>query len=477
MDEPTRVQNADERFRAIAQRWDKARGAYRLARRLEHPDGLLPAAVIEGLVADAFEGAEADDETAFVAWVRAHAVDLAITTLNGAALRALRHGAWDDAMALASEVNARENADLLAQRLFDAARAQRSTLEGETERWLRDRFCAMPFEQIETRNNGDVHLCCPAWLPVPVGQMREPDAAFWNSARALEIRRSILDGDFSHCSRWHCPRIAERRLPRRQEVPERLREVVVERRVVRAEPPSRVILSHDRSCNISCPSCRTKTIMLSRAASTALDDLVDNAFVELIGSAGQIKVTGSGDPFASRHFRRLLRRLSRTPGPPRRLQIHSNGLLLDERTWRALELDEQVGSVWISTDAARADTYAVVRRGGDFAKLRRNLDFLAQQRRAGAFDFFRLDFVVQQRNYAEMAEMVELAEAVAADLVYFSRIRNWGTFEASAFMGHDVCHESHPEHERLLEHLRDPRLGSPKLRFGSVAPLVERART
>ena len=36
----------------------------------------------------------------------------------------------------------------------------------------------------------------------------------WNSSGAQEIRRSILDGDYSYCSRTLCPMIANDNLPR-----------------------------------------------------------------------------------------------------------------------------------------------------------------------------------------------------------------------------------------------------------------------
>jgi hypothetical protein len=140
--------------------------------------------------------------------------DLSRIALNTAAFLALRAGAWDTARDLAREVVARDHHDLMAQRLIDAAQERSPDLETETDRWLRGRTCNAPFRQIETRADMAVHICCSAWQPVPIGRIgAQTETPFWNSDAAREIRRSVTEGDFTHCSRWHCPSIAARRLP------------------------------------------------------------------------------------------------------------------------------------------------------------------------------------------------------------------------------------------------------------------------
>jgi hypothetical protein len=447
---------------------------------MEHPEGHTPRAFCEALIDATFPEAAGPEADAFVDWAAAHLCDLGLVTLNAAALMAVRRRAWTRAADLASEVNARDHHDLLAQRVFDAAQEKSPTLQCAADEWLKSRFCAAPFDVIETRATGDIHFCCSAWQPAPIGKLGGDRDAFWNSPRAQEIRRSILEGDFSHCSRWHCPHIAERRLPAREKArsagAKPHRDVINARATRLASRPARVVLSHDRSCNISCPSCRSKVIMLKRWETEALNAMVAGTFFDLIASARSIKITGSGDAFASHHFRYLIKRLTSEPGPARRLQIHTNGLLFTERTWCELNLWENVDSVWVSIDATRAETYAKTRRGGMFERLMTNLEFLGTMRRAGAFNELRLDFVVQRLNYEEAPEVVDLANRIGADGVYFLLLRNWGTFSANEFRIHDVCHPEHPEHARLLERLSDPRLVSRGVELGSLAPLVRKAR-
>lgn len=407
----------------------------------------------------------------FVYWAVSHRADLKVVVLLSAGWLGLQQGNWQATETLGREVVGRDHHDLLAQRLIDAALEQSTELETETDRWLKTRVCNAPFREIETRTNGQVHFCCSAWQPVPIGRLDTSDAdGFWNSERAREIRRSVQDGDYTHCSRWHCPSIAGRRLPQRKpDTPKRDLRVT--------EGPQRVILSHDRSCNISCPSCRTKLINLPHKETTKLNDIFEAHVLPMVQHAKTIKVTGSGDPFGSRHFRHLLGRLTAMDATGRRIQLHTNGLLANERAWNELNLWENISSVWISIDAAQPETYSVLRRGGNFDTLVENLKFLGALNTRGDIDTLRLDFVVQHANYLEMRDFVDLAKDVGADGVYFLRLRNWGHVPSEEFRKQDVCSPDHPEHGRLLDELRDDRFVSNAVELGSMTQLVERARS
>ena len=461
---------------AVLAAWNTRRPAYLRARRLADGPDITPRSIVEALVVDAEAALDAPSLDALPAWALAARRRVEIVALNAAGLMALHQSDFGTAAALAAEANARDHHDLYAQRLSDAAAAQTAALEGEVDAWLADRFCAAPFQQIETRANGAVHFCCSAWQPAPIGTITEGSNAFWNSASAREIRRSIHDGDFSHCSRWHCPMIAARRLPRREEAMRHSDRAIAadvrERRLEVEASPARVILSHDRSCNLSCPSCRDRLIQIDHSETRALDQIFEGSLLKLVAGARSIKVTGSGDPFGSRHFRSVLRRLTAAGPPQRRLQLHTNGQLCNERAWNELGLWGHVDKVWVSVDAAEPATYSELRRGGTFETLLENLAFLGRVRKADGFNWFRLDFVVQRRNYTEMGDFVDLARRVGADAVYFLRLRNWGHTAPDEFRAMDICDPVHVEHERFRRHLADPRLASPSVEQGSLATLI-----
>ena len=325
---------------------------------------------------------------------------------------------------------------------------------------LAGRFCPAPFENLETAPDGKVYVCCPAWLPVPIGNVGadSPDR-IWNSEAARAIRASILDGSYRYCSRVHCPRITSRSLPTREAVTARRhRTILAEGRTWMAQGPRRVALSHDRSCNLSCPSCRTEVILARKEKQERLDAMAERVILPLARDARTIHVTGSGDPFASHHFRHLLKRLDPSAFPNLQVNLQTNGILLDLAAWEDLGLKGLVSRIAISVDAARAETYAEVRRGGTFPRLLENLAFVRELRRSGAIQHLRLDFVVQAMNFREMPDFVDLARGHGADGVKFQMNRNWGTFSPQEFADRHVGSPEHPRHGAFRAVLGDPRL-------------------
>lgn len=329
------------------------------------------------------------------------------------------------------------------------------------------RFCPHPFERLESFHGGRVMFCCPAWLPVTIGSFESMSAdEIWNSTPAQDIRASILDGSFRYCSRMHCPMFTADALPHVDRItdPEHQRSIA-ERRTTLPHAPRRVSLCHDRSCNLSCPSCRTRVIMANQGEAERLNTLTETSLMPLIRGARRVTITGSGDPFASRHYRWVIRSLTGEPegqGPIIDLQTH--GLLI-ERSWDELGLEGRVGNVLVSIDAATAPTYAVIRRGGDFAQLLDNLAFLQTLRAEGRVTRVRLDFVVQALNFREMPAAAALMRRHGFDGIKFQMLRSWRTWSTDDFARHHVGNPNHPEHGDFQRVLADPALAGADVEF------------
>lgn len=401
-----------------------------------------------------------------------------------AALRAIRRGSrplliasaeWlvaNDAAAqalpLIDEALAQRPDDLYVQDLYERAHLQSS---GGISRGgmvapeaLEGKFCRRPFEQFEMTDTGAVFVCCATQLPVSIGNgYSQSVEEIWNGPAARELRRSIADGSFRYCSRMHCPLMLEGRLPPRHRMPEAYRNGEA-----LPTPPSTVILNHDRSCNLSCPSCR-KEVYAARGDQADRLLAIEDGIVALVNNARYAEVTNSGDPFASRHFRAVLSRIDPVDRAGFTLQIFTNGQLFTDREWeRIAHLHDLRLQVQISIDAATAGTYAQVRRGGDFDRLLANLAFIAGLRRQDRIAKFLLCFVVQACNWREMADFVDLAERHAVDHVHFQRLRNWGTFAVEDYRDADVCNPAHPEYAAFQAFLRQPVFARPIVHLGTV---------
>jgi Radical SAM superfamily/Iron-sulfur cluster-binding domain len=344
--------------------------------------------------------------------------------------------------------------DLYAQTLYHRCQPGRST-----EPELRGRFCANPFDKLETLSRGEVYFCCPAWQPIPIGNLESQSAAeIWNSPAAQDIRRSILDGSYRYCSRMHCPKLTAQSLPKASEVKNgEHRSFIAAGRTRLERGPRRLVLNHDRSCNLSCPSCRTRLIVAGKAEQEQMNRMADRVLSPLLAHARRVHITAGGDAFGSAHYRYVLRQISRQRPPGLQIDLQTNGLLMAS-SWDELQLDGLVDRVYVSIDATKATTYELVRRGGSFERLLDNLAFAAEKRRKGLINYVRLDFVVQTLTFREMPEAVELVERFGFDGLKFQMIRSWNTYSPEAFAWHNIGSPDHPQFGELLDVLRDPRL-------------------
>jgi tetratricopeptide (TPR) repeat protein len=336
--------------------------------------------------------------------------------------------------------------------------------------YLKTRFCSRPFQHFETGVEGKVWVCCPAFLPVPIGNLNDGSAdAIWRSETARELRASILDGSFRYCSRMHCGDITNHRLPSNTS-PEAKKLADAFVAPARSQPlPAKVVLSHDRSCNLACPTCRKDFILADKTEQAQLDKFADTVIMPLLKEAKLLYVTGSGDPFGSNHFRRLLKNIDHHSFPDLKIHLHTNGQLFNKRAWEELELSGLVQSCEVSIDAASAETYRVVRRGGDFDRLLQNLAFVRFLHRSGQIEQWTASFVVQAKNFREMPEFVRLIRQFGATTIFFQMIRNWGTFTAEEFVTEFIGNSLHPDHAEFLEVLKAPELQLPHVWLGNMA--------
>ncbi|HSE92335.1 MAG TPA: SPASM domain-containing protein [Methylomirabilota bacterium] len=337
-------------------------------------------------------------------------------------------------------------------------------------------FCSKPFEWFEVtqlNGRGGVYLCCPSWLPVPVGNvLQQPVAAIWNSPRAQQIRGSILDGSFRYCNANRCPYLQTRTGPVQSTdavTDPDLRAAIRERRTVLPYGPRKVICTYDQSCNLSCPSCRAEVLVETDAREQILR-IQERLEREALAEADYLHITGSGDPFGSPFFRRWLQTMDRAAMPRlERIHLHSNGLLWT-RMWKTIPEDVRalIRSAEISIDAARAETYALNRRGGRFADLLENLALIGGLRSSGTLDFVKISMVVQANNVVEMPEFVRLGQRFGVDAVYFSQLVNWGTFTEDEFRSRAVHLPGHPRHQELIALLDDPIFDQPVVDLGNL---------
>ncbi len=314
--------------------------------------------------------------------------------------------------------------------------------------------CTNPFEWFEIHPNGQVFLCCPAWLKHSVGNLLENTVAeVWNSPKAQQIRRSIFNGSFQHCNRKRCPRLHTGNPP--VQPLDGIDDGEVQRAILNKQAelpygPKTLNLCYDPSCNLACPSCRSDFFSNGAEAAERLALIDARIRNEAAVSAETIKISGTGDPFGSQTFRSMLQEF-RPENYPRlkSIYLHTNGQLWNEQVWKSMpDIHPFVTEAEISVDAATPETYACNRRGGDFARLTTNFEYLQSLPVE-----LKISFVIQQNNFREIPAFVALGERFGFR-VYFSQLVNWGTFSREEFRARAVHLPDHPDHEDLIRILR-----------------------
>ena len=107
-----------------------------------------------------------------------------------------------------------------------------------------------------------------------------------------------------------------------------------------------------------------------------------------------------------------------------------------------------------------------------------NLQFISSLRRNGPLTWLGLGFVVQQNNFLEMPDFVELGRRFGVDTVHFSQLVDWGTYSPGEYHQRAVHRPAHPAHPAFRSLLADAVFDEPfvfmanltQLRAGPTAP-------
>lgn len=346
---------------------------------------------------------------------------------------------------------------------------------GDTRYDLVGKICPEPFTRLDV-SESTTHLCCQSWLPTSLGDPREPGVELWNAPLAREIRASVHDGSYRHCNKLSCPSIQKGILLSAEELRRsspKWEDVVSESVTALGHGPELVNLAYDRTCNLSCPSCRSEAFAADSDLRRQFARMQTQTILPLLATADTVVVTGSGDPFASKNFRQLMRALTAEDYPGLRFWIMTNGMLLTPEQWALFPaLHGRVEVLKISIDAARGETHERLRRGSRWATMRTNLAYAGALAKEGQVSRFELTFVVQSDNFREMGEAVDLARAVGASCLYFSRIVNWNTFTETEYAEKAIFLPTHPDYAAFMEAMGDPRLSDPIVWLGNLQSFV-----
>ncbi len=316
------------------------------------------------------------------------------------------------------------------------------------------KYCDRPFEYLEITPGGDCVLCCPAWLPNVIGNVSEGSIIdIWNGERANIIRQTILDGSYSYCSNTLCPAIVNNTLPDIDKIPQPYLK----------KYPKVIVLGIDESCNLLCPSCRSTRISYTSGEKySSKKAIFDKVIAEFFPTPHNEEITiilnSAGDIFGSKITRDFMFDFDPTPWPNFKLNIMTHGVLFTKKYWDKMHLwHNKINTFNISFDAATEETYDKIRVGGDWTTLLENCRLIYKN--IDQYKFLSMDFVVQDLNYKEIPDFVELINReFPMAKVMFKVVVDWGSWDNNTFKQRAVWREDHPnnlEYKQIVETVRN----------------------
>jgi MoaA/NifB/PqqE/SkfB family radical SAM enzyme len=309
------------------------------------------------------------------------------------------------------------------------------------------KYCLSPFKSIEIDIRGDVGLClCTDWMPQKIGNILEHKLSdILSSPLAQKVRQSITNGTFEYCNEVTCGVIQNDQLVEFDRLSEHDQNLVSD--TILYQMPSDIFLALDQTCNLSCPSCRTKVIK-PNADQIVLQQNIGNTLYNNLFSTPtdkeiNLRLSSSGEVFASPSLLKFLQRINTGNFPNINIWIQTNGLLAPTRWQQLQHIEKNIRNITITVDANSGPTYEKLRRGGKWPDLLDAMTFLKEKKQSLGFEL-QTRMVVQADNFHEIQSFYTFSKQFDADIVDYTRIGDWKVYSPEEFASVDVFNQSHP---------------------------------
>lgn len=318
-------------------------------------------------------------------------------------------------------------------------------------------ICKIPFTTVQIYNWGrgfEIFTCCPVSVynkPIGKGDDLKNFDKIWNSDKAKIFRKKLTHKDYSFCNTDFCNNHINLNLPiidflQENKIPVNYNEV--------EDYPIVVKFSHDRECNLHCATCRDKIFVNSEEELKSFNDKIDTELIPILKNAKVVYLSGDGDPFASRHYRSLIKKINETY-PNIKYILHTNAILFNEKNIKDLEIENKIYAAGISIHAATKETYEKTMCGAKWDTLHKNLQYISELKKTGKIKNIYFYFVIQKNNYKEMVDFVKMAQKYNA-VVRFTRYVNWGNEFGKDYDELAIFNPENKEFENYVRYLQNP---------------------
>lgn len=324
--------------------------------------------------------------------------------------------------------------------------------------------CDTMFNTYEIEATGEVCCCCTTFIKERIGNLIYQDFQdIWYSNMHKILCLSAANQTYTFCKKDMCPVLMEKKryTYKNGEIDSRkYREI--------EKKPKVMLISIDSSCNLYCESCRD-CVNILRGVELEKAELMSDKLMsdDNLEHTEFIVMAGNGEVFLSKIYERIWG--SEKTKHTKRFRLLSNGTLFTRERWKKFakaRTSEVVAT--FSIDAATQETYQLLRRGGNFEQVLKNLEFASELRKSGQLVYFQISFVVQRKNFMEMPLFVELGKRLGVDKVFFTRILDWGTYSKDEFQKISMTDDDGRANEELQQILDMPIMRESIVDLGTI---------
>lgn len=311
--------------------------------------------------------------------------------------------------------------------------------------------CHTMLNHLEILNSGASRCCCTTFVAQDLDNILSKQSSdVWRSNLHKIMCLSIENRTYSFCDKNMCPLFVDKSSRKKAE-----KKSIDWDYKNMSDTPEVLALGYDPSCNLACTTCRKSTYFVQGNDKKTVDAITSLIKAEYLEKCKFLILAGDGEVFASPAYKAIY---EDPKCNPEYIRLLTNGILFTPRNWAAFKANKTSKIMMtVSIDAATAESYEQIRCNGNFEVLKKNMEFASKLRKKGELSYLRFNFVVQKKNYLEMASFVKWGEKLGVDEIFFTKILNWGTYSKEEFAEISMMQEDEvtPKPE-LIEVLNDP---------------------
>ena len=306
--------------------------------------------------------------------------------------------------------------------------------------------CAVPFTSVQIHGSGIVYTCCASFNIHSIGSLMQNNLdEIWNGEKAQELRRKLINNDYSMCDLKLCTL--------RRNVNGSMLNTV-------CAMPERAVLAYDKECNIQCITCRDDKYINTKVQTKLYNEMLDTN-LSFLKNVKLIVLLG-GEAFFSKHGRYMIKKIA-SENTKALWHVNTNGLLFTKENCKTLGIYGRIQCVTFSVPALEKTVYEKIVHGSNYKTVIKNINMtIAEKDKKQAVKNIVLNAVISNLNYTQIPAFAEFAEKNDISLT-LSQFVYWHTEFGKDYKSVSVWDKNHPEFERFKKILKHPALSYDKI--------------